>query len=55
MLVNGIQLPDNIYQVYRQKYIQHPKDHMIYSQYYTPKGSGAQCECVHDPDMPAPN
>lgn len=55
MLVNDIQQPDNICQVYRAKYITHPGDHMIYSQYYTPQGSGSHCECVHEPDMPAPN
>jgi len=54
MTVNGVLQPNNIYQVYRAKYITHPGDHMIYSQYYTPHGSGTHCECVHNPDIPAP-
>jgi bla regulator protein BlaR1 len=54
MTVNDILQPDNIFQIYRARYIQHPGDHMIYSQYYTPQGSGTHCECIHQPDMPAP-
>ncbi|HWK05004.1 MAG TPA: M56 family metallopeptidase [Puia sp.] len=49
LIVNGIKQPDEIYASFRSKYIRHPKDHFIYSQYYTQHGSGSHCEVHTEP------
>jgi hypothetical protein len=50
LIVNGIKQSDDIFLTFRTKYIIHPKARFIYSQYYTPKGSGSHCEVNTDPD-----
>jgi hypothetical protein len=53
LTVNDVKQPDEIYQKFRTKYIKHPNDHFIYSQYYTPHGSGTHCIVNTDPDGPS--
>jgi beta-lactamase regulating signal transducer with metallopeptidase domain len=50
LVVNGTRQPDNIFLTFRTKYVIHPKARFIYSQYYTPQGSGSHCEVNIDPD-----
>jgi len=51
LLVNGKKQPSAIFEKFKTKYIRHSRDHFIYSQYYTPKGSGSHCEVnVDDSD-----
>jgi|GEM_PF-2169984 len=48
LTLNGIRQSDEVYRKFRAKYILHSKDHFIYSQYYTPHGSGAHTEVKID-------
>jgi bla regulator protein blaR1 len=50
LIVNGTIEPDNIFSTFRAKYMIHPKAYYIYSQYYTPKGSGSHSQVNTDPD-----
>ena len=50
LVVNGIRVPDDIFLKFKTKYLIHPKSRFIYSQYYTPQGSGSHCEVNADPD-----
>jgi bla regulator protein blaR1 len=50
LVVNGIKQSNDIFLKFRTKYVIHPKAHFIYSQYYTPKGSGSHCSVNTDPD-----
>lgn len=48
LTLNGIRQSDEVYRKFKAKYIQHLKDHFIYSQYYTPRGSGTHAEVKID-------
>jgi len=50
LIMNGIKEPDNIFLIFKTKYVIHPKAHFDYSQYYTPQGSGTHCIVNTDPD-----
>lgn len=55
MTVDGVEQPDNIFHAYRDRYIQDPRDHMIYSQHYSPSSQSSHCECYHYPDTTGQN
>ena len=50
LIVNGVAQPDNIFLLFKTKYVIYPKSRFIYSQYYTPRGSGSHCEVNLNPD-----
>jgi bla regulator protein BlaR1 len=50
LVVNGIRAPDDIFLTFKTKYVIYPKSRFIYSQYYTPQGSGSHCEVNLNPD-----
>jgi beta-lactamase regulating signal transducer with metallopeptidase domain len=52
LVVNGIRAPDDIFLTFKTKYVIYPKSRFIYSQYYTPQGSGSHCEVNINPDAP---
>ena len=50
LVVNGTRAPDNIFLTFKTKYVIYPKSRFIYSQYYTPQGSGSHCEVNLNPN-----
>jgi bla regulator protein blaR1 len=44
LIVNGTRQPENIYTIFKTKYVKHATDHFIYSQYYTKHSSGSHAE-----------
>lgn len=53
LVVNGVKLPEDIAAKFTEKYVRKAKDHFIYSQYYTPGGSGSHCEVKTAGDDPS--
>ena len=52
MTINDVRQPDEIFAKFKTKYLRHANDHIIYSQYYHPNGSGSHCEVKIDDTTP---
>jgi bla regulator protein blaR1 len=48
LTVNGAKQSQDVYLKFREKYIRRSGDHFIYSQYYTPHGSGSRGEVTRN-------